>query len=352
MNIVTISPLAQSYETEPYWLRPDIRVFGHGAYALLYPKERFYYINPFDVERFFSEYSVDVVMFNPTSDYRHLTEMVNVAKGLKDYPKLCLDSDQTSYWLFWYPVITRETVELFRACDGVLCRDERQVSFVETLAGVRAMFLPEVSSLATFIPYPQTRDWEEHTTVLLPITHCGTYNTRRFAMGNYALAKRLQETLPETEFRVLANTDGISLPELGAIKEKELLGLLDMEWMSLVSLIPGSRYELAQEFEKVRLFLNLDFEPAMGHWQMDAACFGVPAICSDWTTGGRYLHPDTCFHPYDLRRAFERAFLLMTDRGAWEAESLRVWEASKQFSASSVRSTFEANLRGLGLWNG
>jgi glycosyltransferase involved in cell wall biosynthesis len=290
-------------------------------------------------------------MLNPTSDVPRLLQIMDATSWIREHypelPVLCLDCDTTGGWLYWHPKILKLTAQLFRLSSAVLCRDERLAGFAETLVEVKAYWLPEVASFETagnVVPKPL----DNRNIILSPRTLCGTFNSRRFALLNYAVMKALKSDPKNGRYRchVIGNpiqctADGYLLAgkDGDVFSEEEAVIAINVD-VDFIRFPPDFREAIIYELGKARVFINLDQEFSMGHWQYDAATCGTPTVCTDSTVAGRLLWSPNVPH-FDLRAAVEEANRLLHDDDYWMERSEAARKAVKEYTADKIRVRFE-----------
>jgi hypothetical protein len=254
-----------------------------------------------------------------------------------------LDGDICGHWLHWHPIITDALLELFRACDYVACRLRTLQQVTRVLVDTPVFWLPEVATSLTLLSEEERIGGDiERPIILSPTAHCDTYNSHRSAMLNHAVMRVLAGRFDEYRYVVLSKGVGEAYSHtLGRITE---LGLTSTFGSQPEVWTGYTHFDLYELFRRTKLMVNLDYETTMGHWLLDAAAFGAPAVCSDFTSAGREVFDQTSVHPYNVDEAVEVASGLLGDSAAWERESARVVERVQFAHASQVRVLFEEGL--------
>ena len=344
MHIVIVSGLVAD-SGPPFPVPAMTPTFGFSGYSFLYPEHVTYHVHPKMLRKHMKRYPVDVVMFNPMSPIeptRAMTDLASALGGRRKSPIfVTLDSDISSHWLLYHPAITDAFLDLFAACDFVICRNDYAVPITQEHTPTPVFWLPEPSTAKTDLRVDELEGFANRNLIIGPSALCSAYNTQRNAMVNHAVMKALMREEPDWRYIVLARDNVAYLEELGGANEPDILrkiGLGAEVWTGFTHL------DIYDMFRRAKLMINLDHEPSMGHWQLDAAAFGVPTICTAYTCGGRKLFPNTQVFAYDFAGTLEHANRLLTDEAAWAAESARARKACEFFHADSLRQMFEDGL--------
>jgi len=346
MNSVLVSGLRSAKDRKPFPVPPETPTFGFSGYAFLYPEAEFHHVHPRAYHRLTKRLDVDIVLFNPTSHMAPLLDMAVLARELRESGNapvmVCLDGDICSHWMKYYPTIVAGFLDLFSASDFVACRNDYAVGVTQALTKTPAFWLPEVSTAVTDLSEAQRTGRPDKELVLAPASLATTYNTHRNVLGNHAVMIALREEFPDYRYVVLSRDDGLATnKELGNMTEVELLESIGLDaevWTRF------THTDIYETFRNTKLMVNLDYETTMGHWLLDSAAFGVPALATEWTCGGRKLFPRTQAFPFDVGAAVDHGRRLLADPNAWEEESRKVKADSMFFHGDNVRDMLEEGI--------
>ena len=346
MNIVIVSHLVEPSKGKPFLVPPEAPTFGFSGYSFLYPDHPTYHIQPGDLRKHLKTHEVDVVFFNPMSVIEPIREMIDLARSIAGLPSapifLSLDCDVSSHWLLYHPVITQAYLDLFAAVDFVACRTDYATRVTQELVDTPVFWMPEPSTAITDLADWQRAGAAKRDLIVTPTALCSAYNTQRNAMVNHAVCKAMAREYPQYRYVSLSRYDpAIYSHTLGEAKETDILSRIQHKaevWTGFTHL------DIYDMFRRTKLMVNMDHEPSMGHWQLDSAAFGVPTLCTEFTSGGRQLFPTTRLFAYGLEDALSHARRLLSDQAHWDVESARAQEACSFFHADNIRQMFEEGM--------
>jgi len=315
MRIAIVSGIGPS---KPQKLEIDINVRGFLAFACL---GDVWHMNP---EGFDGDY--DAVIIIMTSTPHLLSRMVGIAREF-DGLKLVQGSDPPLEWLFWFPSLSGGAIEIYRLCDGVMCHHRKQPALLRFITPKPVEYVPEPSWLASHRIPP---DEGSRDIILLPRTHCSGHNSRRNTLANYLVLKGIQE---RTGIKAVAcGRDECGAGELRA-NEYDLIRQLGID-VEIVN--PRTREEMFELYRRAALMINMDCTFCVGHWLIDAAAAGIPAICTPLPDASQCF-PFTQVHPLDAERGVEIGIRLLEDDGFREKVVQTAYSAVRIYSFEEVR---------------
>lgn len=345
MRLLFVTNIAPRGAVTP--LVMDAGTWGFKGYGFLYPDVRHAEVHAEDVgDLAAADVEADVIVFNPTSVLAGVHAMTEFARRLRDQdsrPRIVtLDCDPTGAWLYWYPRISLDIRELFALSDAVVTRVPRLLPALRAVSGAPAFYVPEVSTLVAcgVASRPRPRD-----VVLVTQGVVHTHNSRRNGTCSLLAAAQVARDYPTFHFKQIANTYQMALAPDGSmtVDEDEVHRAYGIAGVEIVEDL--SRNALLALLSRCRAVVNLDCEHAAGHWQMDAAACGVPAICTDSTAAGADLHADTLVDGWDIdagARALRAVLNLQPD--AWSVRSAALREAARRYGAEPIRAAWEEML--------
>ena len=315
---------------EPRKLTLNSSVRGFCAFACL-PGD-VYHMNP---DAF--DWDYDAVIIIMTSTPELLSKMAEIARSFKGI-KLVLDSDPPLEWLSWFPSLSMEAIEIYRMCDGTLCHHRMQPPLLRFVTDKPAFYVPEPSWLASHKISP---DEGERDIILIPRTHCSGHNTRRNTLINYLILKGIQE---ETGIKAIAcGSESCGAGDLWT-DEYDLIRQIGVD-VEIVN--PETREEMFELYKRAVLMINMDCTFCVGHWLVDAAASGIPAICSPFPDASQCF-PLTQAHPLDVERGVELGLRLLRDERFRRTVISTAWKKVDIYSFSEVRKRWSELMRAVG----
>ena len=329
MDIAVVSNLHQHIIE----FKDDMNARGFEGFVGLYSNHKAW-LCPVDL---ISEIDADIYIFSPGADTGVISRMLTGVDMLKARNAkviiLARDSDPPTHWLINFPLITELTVDLFDASDAVVTHHENMVDVIQPLTSTPVECLGEPNCLATYkLKYPS--DKSERNTVLLPTTHCGSYNSKRNAMINYSVIKQLLDDGFINDFVIVANSV-FAHTDLDSANEYEFLNRLGLAGAFRL-IQPRSKKQVIEMLLETKLFINLDATNAIGHWHIDAAALRAPTVSTNMPYASR-LFKQT-FSEYDVEGIVGYAKELL-ENPTVDAE--HAFEGVDHFSYGNVRARLE-----------
>jgi len=315
MRIALISGIGPS---KPDKLEVNMSIRGFLAYACLGDT---WHVSP---EAFDGNYDVAIIII--TSNPERQAKMVEIAREFKGI-KLVIGSDPALDWPFWFPTLSLNAIEIFRLCDGVMNHHRLQEPILRSVTSKPIEYVPEPSWLASnkIPPDEGSREF-----ILLPRTHCSGYNSFRNTLTNYLILKGIQERTGAKA--IVCGSIRCSAGELKA-DEYDLIKRLGID-AAIVN--PQNRGEMFELYKRVMLLINMDCTFCVGHWLIDAAAAGIPAICTPIPDAAQ-CYPATQVHPFDVEKAIELGVRLIEDADFREEVIQTAWNRVDLYSFEEVR---------------
>jgi hypothetical protein len=319
-------------------------------YAHMFPDHDTHLVHPWHAEEHLRERPTDLCLIHTTALLDDTTATLRWARALTEIPLAerpvvaLLGSDPPGGWLHWGAATVEVMLALMSTVDVVCERVSGHVGMTEALTDTPVEWVREPSNSATYVDHdtdPSGRYW-----LLVPraVSNQGVWS--RAAVLNYAVAKRVGEILPPVRLGVI-HSWGLDINAEMAV-QRELGVLMDLShpghdgaWGPWVPTEPEFREHLGVRLRKARAVVNLDMTTAVGHWQVDTASYGVPAVVGGTTGAGPELYGSTTvWQPHDVKQAVELVVALFADDGLWLDVSRAAKAGTAPYAASAVGARF------------
>jgi hypothetical protein len=348
VNITLVSPFGAKGEPKRVALTPFDKWLG--LYGHLFPEHEMSHVHPDRVGVHVENHVTDLCLLHTTRDPVQTEAMLAWCRQVVDTPLahrpviVLMESDPPIQWIHWTPRHVQAELVLIDTVDAVCTKNDEYVELYRAFTDTPVRLIREPSNSASYGEFDTSiagRDW-----ILTPnaVTNQGCWH--RGAVLNYAIMKRIAEKHPGLRYGVI-HSWGLDVDAEREIQTQ--MGLsLDMthpgtsgQWGEGPPSDEQFRTHLADRLRSARAVVHMDMVTAVGHWQVDFASHGVPAVVGPSTAAGAELFPSTTVaRRYDVASAVELLDRLITDDLFWTQSSRIAHRRRRHYSVSSVAGEF------------
>ena len=270
---------------------------------------------------------VDLVVFEPSAEDIHYNKSaVRICAWCKKarIPVVSWDTDVLNFWFMNEHRVTESIIKLFDVVNRLLIRHPRNISIAEAITATPVVLWYDVSSSVT--QFSDMKNDAIRKNILVPASFGAPADPLREYALDAAVLSKLHSKFPDYHYGS-AGTAGCP-----SFFEKRL-GIDHL--FTQTKRLP--REEVMRRLQSAKLFINIDSRSVGGHWTLDAAAFGVPAITTRATSSG-YSLGNCVSYPCSLEEAVDVATTLLNNQKAWEEASMRAQKLCKRWSAAAVGS--------------